>query len=238
MGAGSGRLQSVSTHQANHFGANYAEHARLPDGTAVTLRAVGPKDKELLRRGFERLSPESRYRRFLGSKRALSDAELAYFTELDGDHHFAIGATRQASGEEEEGLGIARFVRVAGEPEVAEAAVAVVDPWQGRGLGRLLLARLVAAARERGITTFRATLLEDNAAVRAVIAEAGDVRVVEHARGVLAVEVPLPAVPWHESSPPPASGLYRLFRGVARGVAVMLGLKSPRATELECEPTA
>jgi len=49
---------------ARHFTLDYTEHAELRDGTSVLLRLVRPTDKELLRAGFQRLSPESRYARF------------------------------------------------------------------------------------------------------------------------------------------------------------------------------
>jgi GNAT superfamily N-acetyltransferase len=213
----------ASAPTAMHFDARYIERAQLPDGTAVTLRLVVAQDKALLRRGFERLSPESRHQRFFTAKRELSEAELRYFTELDGDHHFAIGATRRTSDGDEEGLGIARFVRIAAELRVAEAAVAVVDAWQGRGLGRLLLARLVAAARERGVTTFRVSLLADNTAVRALIDDAGEATHLAGGNGAIVVDVPLPDVPPLESSLPRTGALYRIFRGAARGVVAAFG---------------
>src|SRR5207245_4362935 len=99
---------------------------------------------------WDRLSPTSRYRRFLSAKDHLTDREWRYFTEVDGINHFALGAVRHADGQEE-GLGVARFIRLIDRPTVAEPAVVVADPWQRKGLGRLLLARLVAAASERGI---------------------------------------------------------------------------------------
>lgn len=156
-----------------HFNNGYREKAVLRDGHAVTLRLVRATDKELLRRGFERMSPESRYRRFFAAKKTLSDAELVYLTELDGLNHFAIAATINGSEGTEEGVGIARFIRSTAEPRDAEAAVAVVDDWQNRGLGSLLLARLVAAARERGIERFEARALADNAPLRDVLSPLG-----------------------------------------------------------------
>jgi hypothetical protein len=89
-----------------HFNHDYREKAMLRDGHAVTLRLVRATDKELLRRGFERMSPESRYRRFFAAKKTLSEAELVYLTELDGLNHFAIAATLDEPEGTEEGVGI------------------------------------------------------------------------------------------------------------------------------------
>src|SRR5436189_102460 len=114
---------------------------------------IRPEDKPLLRRGLAKLSVESRLRRFFAARNDFTPAELVYLTEVDGKDHVAIGALRADDGE---GVGVARFVRHAPAGEVAEPAIAVVDDMQGKGLGRLLLARLVAAARERGVTRFHA----------------------------------------------------------------------------------
>jgi len=99
------------------FSLDYLERAVLRDGTAVRLRLVVPEDKELLRAGFERLSPASRYARFLAPKSQLSDDELRYLCEVDHDRHVAIGALRDAgeageAGAAPIGLGIARFIRL------------------------------------------------------------------------------------------------------------------------------
>jgi GNAT superfamily N-acetyltransferase len=154
-----------------HFDERYREDAELRDGTSVQLRLVRPGDRDLLRRGFYGLSTESRYLRFMGTKAMLTEAELEALTTLDGVDHFAIGAVRrEAAGDREEGLGVARFVRLPGNPEVAEAAVTVADSVQGQGLGSLLLRRLAAAAREREIRSFRGDVLACNEAMRRLLA--------------------------------------------------------------------
>src|SRR6185369_4459759 len=97
-------------------------------------------------------------------------ADLDYLTHLDGERHFALGAiTAPDEGGGLRGLGVARFVRVAARPEAAEPAITVVDEAQGKGLGRLLLARLTAAAVERGVTTFCFEVLASNEPMRALI---------------------------------------------------------------------
>lgn len=150
------------------FDAAYSERALLRDGTAVTLRLVRPGDKELFLEAWERLSPESRYRRFLSPKPVLTDAELRYLTELDHVDHLAIGAAVDRGGTTQ-GLGVARFVRVAGRPDAADVAVTVVDDAQRKGLGRLLVSRLIVAAGERGIERFVCDVLATNDPMRALI---------------------------------------------------------------------
>ncbi len=154
---------------ARQIGADYREQVTLPDGTAVNLRAVRPDDKELFVRGFARMSEQSRFLRFFSSKSKLTSTELSYLTELDGERHFAIGALSVAEDGNEDGLGVGRFVCYEQEPTVAEPAVAVIDDMQGKGLGKLLLARLVAAAAERGVLRFRCHVLSENTAAMALI---------------------------------------------------------------------
>ncbi len=153
---------------ARQFDADWSEEATLRDGTRVVMRCVRPSDKALLERGFAHLSPSSRFRRFFAAKHHLTSKELRYLTEPDGEDHVAIGALRPHPAGNE-GLGVARFVRLVGEPEVAEAAGAVVDAYHGRGLGRLLLRRLISAAVEREVHWFRAMVLADNHAAFAML---------------------------------------------------------------------
>jgi hypothetical protein len=59
-------------------------------GGEVHIRPVEPEDKAALAAGFERLSPESRYRRFLSPKKELSSHDLAYLTEVDHHDHESL----------------------------------------------------------------------------------------------------------------------------------------------------
>jgi RimJ/RimL family protein N-acetyltransferase len=134
----------------------------LRDGSAVLIRQVRSTDAPLLADGFARLSPRSRRMRFLSAKTTLSAAELRYFTEVDHHDHEAIGALSAADGR---GVGIARYVRYADDPQAAEIAVTVVDDWQGRGLGTELLSRLSGRARQAGIHRLTALAAAENLAV-------------------------------------------------------------------------
>ena len=145
----------------------------LRDGARATLRPIAPEDKLLLAASFERLSEESRYRRFLTTKDALSAAELDYLVDVDHSDHEAIIAVDPSSGE---GLGVARYIRSADDAEVAEVAVTVADDWQGRGLGRALLDRLTYRARREGVRRFSAVVQSDNRASLGLLEGVGDTR--------------------------------------------------------------
>jgi len=144
--------------------------AVLRDGSQVQIRPVRGSDAPLLADGFARLSARSRQQRFLSPKHSLSEAELRFLTEVDHHDHEAIGALSPADGR---GVGIARYVRDADDPEAAEIAVTIADDWQGRGLGTELLARLSDRARQEGIRRFTATVAYGNAAMAALLQNMG-----------------------------------------------------------------
>jgi len=177
------------------FGPDYREVLSLRDGTRVVLRPIRPQDKARLLEGLERLSPQSRYLRFFTDKERLTDAELRYLTEVDGEDHFAIGAGLiDEHGEEGQGVGIGRFVRLAGEPRVAEPALAVIDDMQGQGLGRVLLLRLVAAAVERGVRAFRCDFLAVNRGMKDLLEDVSHEVHYEADGPVVTAEFRLPSV--------------------------------------------
>jgi RimJ/RimL family protein N-acetyltransferase len=131
----------------------------LHDGSSVMINPVRSADAPLLADGFERLSARSRMTRFLSPKKQLSARELRYFTDVDHHDHEALGAVSVADGR---GVGVARYVRDADDPQAAEIAVTIVDEWQGRGMGTLLLTRLTRRARQEGITRFTALVADGN----------------------------------------------------------------------------
>lgn len=134
---------------------------KLKDGTPVVLSLVDRNSKECLQKGFERLSERSRYLRFFTPMKSLSEAQLAYLTDIDQVNRVAIGA-HVVKEEGNEGIGIARYFRLAGEPDVAEFAVTIVDEYQDRGLGSILMEFLVQHARENGIRVLWGYVLPEN----------------------------------------------------------------------------
>lgn len=153
------------------------ELVRLRNGREVLIGRLTPADGPLLADAFERLSEESRRHRFLGPKPTLTDRELRYLTEIDGHHHEALAAIDPPTGR---GVAIGRFVRDPTDPDLAEVAITVDDEWQGQGLGRLILSRLVDRAREEGVRSFTALVAMDNRRMHALLGRLGGPATVEH----------------------------------------------------------
>lgn len=179
---------------------DYSARTILRDGTAVRLRAVRPSDKAAFQAGFSQLSEQAIYHRFFQTKRSLSEAELAYLTEVDFRDHVALVVEldqvletpggRHGPGEL---VGVGRFIRLPKDRglDMAEVAFTVGDEVQGRGIATQLLSHLAAIARGLDIRAFVAEVLPDNRAMLDVFGHSGlgaTERVVD---GVVHVEIPL-----------------------------------------------
>ena len=145
------------------------EHHTLNDGRKVAIRSIGPDDHERLRASHARLSPESRYRRFLATKPELTFADARYLVEIDGSDHLALVATLPDEPDEPI-VAVARYIRLPDDPAAAEFAIVVGDEYQRQGLAGELMTRLAHAAVTRGVKRFRATMLADNIAIQRVTA--------------------------------------------------------------------
>ena len=167
----------------------------LEDGAAVYLRPVRAEDKDRLAALTDGLSPESRFRRYLGPKGHLTAAELAYFTEMDHRDHEALVALDRPAGE---AVGVARYIRHRSDPRTAEAAVVVADSWQRRGVGTALLRRLAAQAQAYGVRHFTGIVLTTNTAPLRLLARLGPCDVRREPGGTATVAV--------ELAPPMAAG--------------------------------
>jgi RimJ/RimL family protein N-acetyltransferase len=181
------------------------KRVRLRDGSSVQIRPIEPEDRESLRAGFDRLSERTRYLRFQAPLPNLSEQQLAYLTDVDHHNHEALVALDP---EHDEGVGVARFVRVG--DDVAECAIVVADDWQGRGLGTVLLDRLAERAREEDIARFTALVLAENADALRLLERLGETE-----KRSLGPQVELDiALPEEDGAGVP---LHKLLRGAASG---------------------
>jgi GNAT superfamily N-acetyltransferase len=152
------------------FNENYCEDVQRLNLTPIRFRLIRPDDKHYVIKAFEHLSASSRYKRFFGTKKILSDTELRYFTEIDQYNHFALGAFNRDENNKESGVeGIARFIRLPTDRECAEVGITVIDSAQGKGIGKLLLQRLFSAALERGIKRLRYECLAENQDIQRLV---------------------------------------------------------------------
>ena len=134
------------------------EVVTLKDGTNVIIRPIRSDDADHLQDTFDHLSMETIYLRFLSFKKELPDEEAHYLATVDYTSRMAFVAQCEKNGRDIV-VGVARYALLDKDhPGIAESAVAVQDEYQGRGLGKLLLRRLVIYARAKGIHHLRGNL--------------------------------------------------------------------------------
>lgn len=141
---------------------------RTNRGDEYQIRPIHPDDKRVLADAFTRLSPQTRYNRFLVPADRLSNTQLAYLTELDFHDHVAWGLL-----DGDEPVSVARFIRLAEDPTSADFAVTVFDSHQGRGIGPLMIEILAVSARARGISRFQFDVLAENRPMLTVLDRMG-----------------------------------------------------------------
>lgn len=142
-----------------------AHQAPLAAASAVTIRPLGSADADLLDRVFAGLSDQSRYQRFHSPKPRLTAADRAALTAIDDRDHLAV----VAFGADGAPLGIARCVRLPGDPSTADVGAEVIDAWQRRGIGTAMVARLARRAAAAGIERLSATVLAETGLQRALL---------------------------------------------------------------------
>ncbi len=173
------------------YPAHWEADVLLLDGGAARLRPIRPDDADALVEFYARVSPESKYMRFFAPYPELSQRDVDRFTRVDYRDRTAFVLT------------IGRDIVAVGRYDVlepgstepghqqAEVAFLVEDRHQGRGIAQLLLEHLAQAARERGLTTFVAEVLPDNARMIQTFREAGYHLARAYEDGVMRLEFPI-----------------------------------------------
>ena len=153
------------------------ERFALHGGEEITMRPIRPEDAPLLKELFSRLAPEDRRLRFFTTASELSETMARWLTQIDYNREMALAAfaTDGAANDGELGegmLGVARIIADA-DNRRAEFAVTVRSDLQRHGLGRALMLRLLAYARDRGLSEVWGHVLKENKGMIALAKELG-----------------------------------------------------------------
>ena len=140
---------------------DHARSARLPDGTRVFLRALRDADLRHAQEYFNGLSDESRYLRFMTPTPNLTPETLALVVAAIHEARAGITVATVDHGQDELLIGGARIVPV-DRPATCEFALSIVDEWQGRGLGTILMREAVRLGRQLGYHRIEGTVLTIN----------------------------------------------------------------------------
>ena len=134
-------------------------------GEAIVLRPIRPEDEPRHRAFIDHLQPEDLRLRFFYSRRELPRSELARLTQIDYSREMALVAVRNGADGAEETLGA---VRAMADPDNLEAEFAIVvrSDLKGRGLGHVLLAKMIAYLKGKGTRRMVGIVMRENMAMR------------------------------------------------------------------------
>jgi GNAT superfamily N-acetyltransferase len=150
--------------------AHYSATETLRDGRTIEIRAQRPQDREAMHEGIARLSSKSLYRRFFAVRREFSEKETDYFLDVDFVGHVALVAVADEAAKPTM-VGGGRYVVV--RPGQAEVAFAIIDAFQGLGVGSALMRHLAILGREAALRELVAEVLSENVPMLNVFKRSG-----------------------------------------------------------------
>ena len=148
------------------------EESVVIQGRPLLLRPIRPEDGQRLMDFYAHATPADMRLRFFMSRRDVPHSELARYSQIDYEREMTfVALSVDAAGVQT----MAGEVRGVCDPDnhCAEFALQVASGWQGQGLGRMLLAKLVRYLRERGTGEVLGECLMENQAMAAVARDAG-----------------------------------------------------------------
>lgn len=141
-------------------------------GERILLRAIKPEDGTQHVEFFGSLHPDDVRMRMFVQMRELSHAQLARMTQIDYDREMAFIATRKRPDGRFETLAVARVVC---DPDnvQGEFAVTVRSDLKGKGLGKLVMQKLIRYCRDRGVQEIVGETLSENRALLGLVKALG-----------------------------------------------------------------
>jgi len=147
------------------YPSKYVEQLTLQNGELLQIRPIRPDDEPEFVRFHTTLSDESVYHRyffFMNLESRIRHERLTQMCFIDYDRQMALVAERPAEpGHPGEIIGVGRLIKDSGGDQ-AEVAVLVSDAFQNRGIGSLLVQRLIEFARDEKLGLLTASFLAEN----------------------------------------------------------------------------
>ncbi|MCK5151812.1 MAG: GNAT family N-acetyltransferase [Candidatus Thorarchaeota archaeon] len=169
---------------------SFQHHTQLEDGTPVLIRLLEPSDEGEVMLGFTRLSSSSRFYRLMMNPSHFPDNLLKKkMARIDDENDLVICAW-DLSKDPILGIATAMYAAAKDEPDVAEAALTIIDKYQKRGLGTILLKALAYLAYENGFRHFRGYFLAANQGIVKLIKRFG-AQARYSGESILQIDVPL-----------------------------------------------
>ena len=166
---------------ANAYPTDLEAHITLDDQRRIRIRALHVREADPIHALHARLSPQTRYLRFLSPMASLPDSFVPHLMSTDYRKHLAVIAEDETAGRDEP-VALASFGAV--DDNTVEVAIVVQDQWQGHGVGTALVNILLDAAEDRGFHRFVASMTSENAVMRKLLNRIGRVVASKTAFGV------------------------------------------------------
>jgi RimJ/RimL family protein N-acetyltransferase len=168
--------------------AKFSTIETMRDGRRVEIRALRHEDRNGLEEAVSRASVESVRRRFFSLRRHFSEQEMEFFSNIDFVSHVALVVLAEEGGRPVI-VGGGRYIVL--EPGRAEVAFALIDEYQGHGIGTALMRHLAAIARDAGLKELIAEVLPENTAMLNVFKKSGLQPTTKREAGIMHVTLQL-----------------------------------------------
>lgn len=133
----------------------------IRDNTYLCFKALEKVDREKFLDGFRKLSRKTVYHRFFGFMKELTEEQIEDLLNTDKKDHVAWAAFDIVD-DDAIGIGVGRFRRSTVNPLEAELALTVIDEYQDKGVGTVLLAIMYYLGIKLDIEVFTGVMLSDN----------------------------------------------------------------------------
>ena len=165
------KLEDIPKSAIRAYPTRYVAPWTMKDGAVVSIRPIRPEDEPAMVKFHETLSERSVYLRYfhlMNLEQRTQHERLTRICFIDYDREMALVAETA----NHEIIGVGRMSKIHGTHE-AEVAVLISDQWQGRGLGKELLARLLLVGADEKLSRLTADILPDNRGVMRICEKLG-----------------------------------------------------------------
>jgi acetyltransferase len=163
-------LDQIPKSAIRPYPTRYMSRWTMKDGTEVTIRPIRPEDEPAMVGFHKTLSERTVYLRYfhmMNLEQRTQHDRLTRICFIDYDREMALVAEHEG-----EILGVGRMMKIHGTNE-AEVAAVVSDQWQGRGLGKELLSRLLIVGADEKLEKLTADILPDNREIQRIFTKLG-----------------------------------------------------------------
>ncbi|NHI91033.1 MAG: N-acetyltransferase [Candidatus Lokiarchaeota archaeon] len=168
----------------------YRKEVTLKDGDILLFRPITPDDDQKVLELYYSLSPETIYFRFFAGRKNVPLKRVKRFTRVNFDKNFGVVVEYKGKDKEffNKLIGIGSFIVNPLEPEKAEMSLVIMDRFQRKGIGSILINYLVHIAKERGVKTIQGIILAENYKILKTLEKLGFKYVKKLIEGELLIE--------------------------------------------------